>query len=193
VFPLHKRFTNTDFRQCVAEIFSLQHGSWRYISKINKRKHYIILPTKICNKLSFSLCFIYSFFIGVHFPAASRHSYFPLVYCVNVSLWDHGASFSVGTRGKVAGQEAHHSSWSSTKVTNALNYTSTPPYAFITWCVFMLGKISYSLTSYQYWSDRVFALDSEGIQFEQIAGCFKLECDKSNLQYFFIDSKLAHR
>ena len=42
--PLSKQIYNTDVRQCVTEKFRLQHGSWRYISKINKPNHYTVLP-----------------------------------------------------------------------------------------------------------------------------------------------------
>ena len=45
------------------------------------------------------------FFIGVHFPAASRHSYFLLFHSVSVNLRDQAACFSVGTMCKVAGQK----------------------------------------------------------------------------------------
>ena len=158
---LQNRFTNAGFRQCLTEMFSLQNKSWRYIYKINKRTHYTIWPTKICNKLSFFLCFIHSFFFGIHFPATSRHFYFRLVHSVNASLWEHAASFSIGARGQLSGQKTDHLSWSSTKVTNALNYTSTPHVPSLLGACLCSGKISYFLTSYQYWSERVLALDSE--------------------------------
>jgi hypothetical protein len=61
------------------------------------------------------------------------------------------------------------------------------------WCVFMLGTISYALHRTNTGVKECLRWTAKGIQFEQIAGFLKLECGKSNLQYFFIDSKLAHR
>jgi hypothetical protein len=190
VFPLQNRFTNTDFRQCITEMFSLQHGSWRYISKVNKRNHYTILPTKTCNKLSCSFCFI-----AAHFPAASRHSYFPLVHRVNMSLRDQAASFSLGARGSLNGPGSNLTTrrdaarrsrmlW----ITPPLPHTSSLRGAFLCWGQFHIPwhHTNTGVTECLHWTEK-------GIQFEQIADCFKLKCDKSNQQYFFIDSKLAHR
>jgi hypothetical protein len=56
--------------------------------------------------------------------------------------WVPGA-LSLGV--KRSGLEADHSPLSSAKVKNALNYTSTPPYIFMKWCLINIACIVFIL------------------------------------------------
>jgi hypothetical protein len=47
----------------------------------------------------------------------------------------HPASYPMGSGVKRPGREADHSPPSSADVNNAWNYTSTPPYIFVVWCL----------------------------------------------------------
>jgi hypothetical protein len=71
---------------------------------------------------------------------SSRNRIFPICHHVQVSSEAHPTSYQIGTRGssprdKWPGYEADHSPPPSAKVKNTRNYTSTPPYVFMVWCL----------------------------------------------------------
>jgi hypothetical protein len=69
----------------------------------------------------------------VRFPAGAGK--FSLHHHVHNGARAHPASYPMGTRGSFSGGEADHSPPSSAEVKYAWNYTSTPQYVFIAWCL----------------------------------------------------------
>jgi hypothetical protein len=70
-------------------------------------------------------------------PHKIRESYinFSLHHCVQTGSGAHPMGIGAVSLGvKRPGREAYHSSPPSAKIKNAWSYTSTPQYAFMTWC-----------------------------------------------------------
>jgi hypothetical protein len=79
---------------------------------------------------------------GVWAPAGARN--FSLYHCLQTGSEAHPASYLMGTRGyfpggKAAGMWTGHSHTSSAEVKNAWSYTSSPLYAFLSWCSIKKG------------------------------------------------------
>jgi hypothetical protein len=85
----------------------------------------------------------------VRFTAGAGN--FSLHHCVQNGSGAHPASYPMSTGGKAAGVWSYHSHPSSAEVKNTWNYTSTPQYIFMSWCLVKhVDKFTFTFTPY--WS-----------------------------------------